>query len=58
MVLQDWLQFFTPLAGSSQADVGYPTEMSSWLLPKDVVATDKPEDLARKFLKMSAFVYW
>jgi hypothetical protein len=57
VMLQDWLQFFTDLA-ASVPDVGFPVELSSWLLPKDVVATNQPESLARKLLKMSSFLYW
>jgi FAD/FMN-containing dehydrogenase len=56
-VSQYWLDFFL-LLSSSTRDVGIPTELSSWLLPKDVVATDKPERLARELLKTSGFVYW
>ena len=34
--------------------VGVPTEMSSWLLPKDVIQTDKPEALAAELLKVTS----
>jgi len=56
-VSQDWVEFFTALA-VGVPDVGFPTETSSWLLPKHVVATDRPEDLARELLKTSSFTYW
>ena len=39
------------------AQVGAPAEMSSWLLPKDVIQTDEPGDLAAKLLKLSGFGY-
>ena len=34
--------------------VGAPSEISSWLLPKDTVQTNKPEDLAAELLKLSS----
>ena len=54
-VSQDWLEFFL-LPGPPV--VGIPNELSSWLLPKDVVASDRPESLAHELLKTSGFVYW
>ena len=36
--------------------VGLPTEMSSWLLPKDLFEND-PADLATEMLKMQEFDY-
>ena len=52
----DWWQFYEALF-SSDGQVGKPSEMSSWLLPKDVVKTDNPEELAGKLLKISEFGY-
>jgi FAD/FMN-containing dehydrogenase len=54
LVVQDWLRLFDPLGLD---DAGVPSEVSSWLLPKDVVQTDKPENLARDLLKLSGFGY-
>ena len=51
-----FLQFFDAFY-STDGQVGAPTELSSWLLPKDVVATDKPEHLARELLKTAGFGY-
>jgi len=56
-VFQDWLQFFVPQF-SANVDAGFSTEISSWLLPKDVVATDKPDELARELLKTDATLYY
>ena len=47
----DFSSFYEPLFANSDGLVGAPTEVSSWLLPKDVVETDKPEDLAAELLK-------
>jgi len=57
-VFQDWFQFFAPQYAAIP-DAGFPLEVSSWLLPKGVVATDKPEVLARELLKThGALYYW
>ncbi len=56
-VFEDWLEPFVALF-SAIPDVGLPSEVSSWLLPKDVVATDKPEELARKLLKTRGPLYY
>jgi hypothetical protein len=42
---------------SADGQVGVPNEISSWLLPKEVVETDKPEELAAELLKISSFGY-
>ena len=34
--------------------VGAPAEISSWLLPKDIFQTSKPEDLAAELLKITS----
>ena len=57
-VFEDWFQFFAPQYAAIP-DAGFPLEVSSWLLPKGVVATDKPEELARELLKThGALYYW
>jgi len=55
-VFENFLQFFETFY-SSDGLVGVPNELSSWLLPKDVVETDKPEELARELLKTGGFGY-
>jgi len=55
-VFENFLQFFETFY-SSDGQVGVPNEISSWLLPKDVVETDKPEELARELLKTSSIGY-
>ena len=57
VVFEDWLQPFIALF-SAIPDVGLPAEVSSWLLPKDVVATDEPEELARELLKTHGPLYY
>jgi hypothetical protein len=53
---QNWWQWYNAIfPGDGQ--VGHATELSSWLLPKDVVETDKPEALAAELLKTSGFGY-
>ena len=56
VVFEDWWQFYDN-AYSRDGQVGVPNEISSWLLPKDVVATNKPEELSQELLKMSGFAY-
>ena len=53
----DFSSFYEPLFSNIDGLVGVPTEMSSWLLPKDVVQTDKPEDLATELLKTHGLRY-
>jgi FAD/FMN-containing dehydrogenase len=36
---------------------GVPSEISSWLLPKDIIKTDEPGELAVELLKLSRFGY-
>jgi len=59
-VFQDfgsWYEFTSAISPSLNS-FGIPTEMSSWLLPKDVIQTDKPEDLAAELLTIrSGFGY-
>lgn len=54
---QDFWEFYNLLFNSTDGQVGVPSEISSWLLPKDVIQTDKPEDLAGELLKISGFGY-
>ena len=56
VLFQDWWQFYDAYF-SKDGQVGVPSEISSWLLPKDVVATNKPEELAQELLKISGFGY-
>lgn len=53
----DFWALYEPLWGTTDGQVGVPNEISSWLLPKDVIQTDKPEDLAAELLKISGFGY-
>ena len=58
ILFQDFWQFNDVLlAGNDGWQVGVPAEVSSWLLPKDVVETDKPEELAAELLKLHEFGY-
>jgi len=58
-LFQDWSQFYDGLIASldNQFGVGFPVEISSWFLPKEVVKSDKPEELAAELLKTSGFGY-
>jgi len=58
-LFQDWWQFYDGLIGSldGQFGIGFPHETSSWFLPKEVVESEKPEDLAIELLKTSHFGY-
>ncbi len=58
ILYKDWWQFYDAVSSvDGQIEVGKPIEISSWLLPKDVIETDKPEELAAKLLKTSGFGY-
>ena len=52
----DFWSFYDPFT-NIDGEVGSPTEISSWLLPKDVIQTDKPEDLAAELLETRVFGY-
>jgi len=55
----DFWSWYEPAANAYAAgQIGQPIEMSSWLLPKDVVQTDKPGDLAAELLKLPGVGYW
>ena len=54
---QDFWGWYEPNANAN-GHVGSPNEISSWLLPKDVVQTDKPGALAAELLKLSVVSYW
>jgi len=51
VVYQDFWSWYETLFVVSGELVGIPPEMSSWLLPKDIIETDQPEDLAAELLK-------
>ena len=53
----DFSSFYEPVFANSDGGVGVPDELSTWLLPKDVVQTDKPENLAAELLKTQTFGY-
>jgi hypothetical protein len=53
---QDWWQYYDYMFSGNDGQVGIPTELSSWLLPKDVVNT-QPELVAAELLKTSGFGY-
>jgi hypothetical protein len=52
-----WTFYEAAFSADGQVQVGAPNEISSWLLPKEVVETDKPEELAAELLKISSFGY-
>jgi len=56
ILYQDFWEFYDPI-GATDGLVGVPTEVSTWLLPKDVIETDQPEELAGELLKLSLFAY-
>ena len=56
VLFQDFWQFYNTLF-SADGQVGAPSEISSWLLPKEVIETDKPEELAAELLTISGFGY-
>ena len=56
MVFQDFWEYYDPI-GATDGLVGVPTEVYSWLLPKDVFETNQPEEPASELLKLPAFVY-
>ena len=53
-VYQDFWSWYETLFFASGEPVGIPTEMSSWLLPKDVIQTDKPGALAAELLNVTS----
>ena len=57
ILFQDFWEFYNPLFSGTDGQVGVPNEISSWLLPKNVIQTDKPRDLAGELLKTSGFGY-
>jgi len=52
-----WEPYDLISANPANSLVGVPTEISTWLLPKDVIETDRPEELAGELLKMSVLGY-
>ena len=57
VLYQDFWGYYDPVF-TGDGQVGALGEISSWLLPKDVVQTDKPGELAAELLKISGFGYW
>jgi len=55
ILYQDFWQAYDLL--SINNPVGIPGEFSTWLLPKDVIETDQPDELASELLKLSSFAY-
>lgn len=53
----DFWTIYNLIWNNTDGQVGTPAEISSWLLPKDVVQTDKPRDLAGELLKTAGFEY-
>ena len=53
-VYQDFWTWYESVLAPFINPVGVPTEMSSWLLPKDVIQTDKPEVLAAELLNVTS----
>jgi len=53
VVYQDFWSWYETIFGSGEL-VGIPIEISSWLLPKDVIETDQPGDLAAELLKITS----
>jgi len=58
-LIPDWWQFYDGFiaAADSQFGDGIPREISNWFLPKDVIETDKPEELAAELLRTTGFSY-
>ena len=55
VLFQDFWEFNDAFIAASEVGlVGIPSEISSWLLPKDVIETDKPQELAAELLKIPA----
>ena len=54
VVYQDFWSWYETLFVASGEVVGIPAEMSSWLLPKDIIETDQPGDLAAELLKITS----
>jgi len=57
ILYRDFWGYYDPTFTTSDGQVGAPGKISSWLLPKDVVQTDKPGELAAELLKISGFGY-
>jgi len=54
VVYQDFWSWYETLFVASGEVVGMPAEMSSWLLPKDIIETDQPGDLAAELLRITS----
>ena len=55
-VYQDSLSWYEALPPVPGDVVGVPIEISSWLLPRDIIETDRPEDLAAELLKITSLL--
>lgn len=53
----DFWTIYNLIWNNTDGQVGSQVEISSWLLPKNVVQTDKPRDLAGELLKTAGFEY-
>lgn len=57
IVYPDFWALYNPNFNSTDGQVGIPTEVSSWLLPKYVFESDQPREVAGELLKLSGFMY-
>ena len=57
-VFQDLWGWYESLLAITGELVGIPVEASSWLLPKDIIETDQPEDLAAELLKITSDLWY
>ena len=55
-VFQDLWSWYESILATFGELVGIPIEASSWLLPKDIIETDKPGDLAAELLKITSVI--
>ena len=53
-VYRDFWTWYESVFAPPVNSIGIPSEMSSWLLPKDTIQTDKPEDLAAELLNITS----
>lgn len=56
ILFKDFWEYYVT-DSSTDGQVGVQGEISSWLLPKEVIETDKPEVLSGELLKISGFGY-
>ena len=53
-VYQDYWSWYETLSAIPGNVVAVPREISSWLLPKDIIETDRPGDLAAELFKITS----